>query len=398
MKMAAKVLDQDSKLDLLLKKMEDVDRKQEASEKRREQSEEKSRADFLALKVAVEPCFSEVEKRVDLLQESVLDLQEQVDKLQSLVKSFPAASGDGKLNSSSFSPTTPKDHSVSLSEILAGSARISGNVPPMCCPQFDGDNPQMWKSNCEEYLEIYGVHPRNWVRVAGLNFSGNAAFWLQSMRPKLVGVTWQEFTNQVCLHFTKDRKEVLIRQWFHIAQDSSVSEYVEKFDGIMHQLLAYNSSLPLNYFVTKFVEGLKPAIRSGVLMQKPQDLDSACSLALLQEEILEGSQPIQYKKTDYSVVSKYTSRHSSPTLSNPPATVPAIDDKRTNVVFSKPRDDELSALKAYRRSKGLCFTCGERWGKDHKCSTSVQLHVVQELLEVLQSDELISEIFEEEPS
>jgi hypothetical protein len=110
------------------------------------------------------------------------------------------------------------------------------------------------------------------------------------------------------------------------------------------------------------------------------------------------SQPIQYKKTDYSVVSKYTSRHSSPTLSNPPATVPAIDDKRTSVVFSKPRDDKLSALKAYRRSKSLCFTCGERWGKDHKCSTSVQLHVVQELLEVLQSDELISEISEEEPS
>lgn len=33
----------------------------------------------------------------------------------------------------------------------------------------------------------------------------------------------------------------------------------------------------------------------------------------------------------------------------------------------------------------MCFVCGERWGKDHKCATSVQLHVVQELLEVLEN-------------
>lgn len=25
--------------------------------------------------------------------------------------------------------------------------------------------------------------------------------------------------------------------------------------------------------------------------------------------------------------------------------------------------------------------CGERWGRDHKCNTTVQLHVVQEMLE-----------------
>lgn len=43
-------------------------------------------------------------------------------------------------------------------------------------------------------------------------------------------------------------------------------------------------------------------------------------------------------------------------------------------------------MKSYRRSKGLCFTCGERWGKDHKCSPSVQLHVVHELLDILQED------------
>lgn len=34
----------------------------------------------------------------------------------------------------------------------------------------------------------------------------------------------------------------------------------------------------------------------------------------------------------------------------------------------------------------LCFTCAERWSKDHKCSQTVQLHVVEELLEAFQGD------------
>jgi len=55
------------------------------------------------------------------------------------------------------------------------------------------------------------------------------------------------------------------------------------------------------------------------------------------------------------------------------------------VEASRPHDDKLSALKNYHHAKGLCFTCGERWAKDHKCQAIVQLHVVQELVECMQS-------------
>jgi hypothetical protein len=48
-------------------------------------------------------------------------------------------------------------------------------------------------------------------------------------------------------------------------------------------------------------------------------------------------------------------------------------------------DDKLSALKNYRRVKGLCFTCGERWSREHKCHTTIQLHVVQEMIDMLRS-------------
>ena len=53
----------------------------------------------------------------------------------------------------------------------------------------------------------------------------------------------------------------------------------------------------------------------------------------------------------------------------------------------RPSDDKLTALKNYRRAKGLCFTCGERWGREHKCQPTVQLHVVQEMVEFFQSND-----------
>ena len=42
-------------------------------------------------------------------------------------------------------------------------------------------------------------------------------------------------------------------------------------------------------------------------------------------------------------------------------------------------EDKLSALKNYRRSKGLCFKCGEKWGPNHKCPTSVSLNAIEEI-------------------
>lgn len=48
----------------------------------------------------------------------------------------------------------------------AVSVGLSGGVVPMTCPKFDGDNPIMWKANCEAYFDLYGTHPCNWVKVA----------------------------------------------------------------------------------------------------------------------------------------------------------------------------------------------------------------------------------------
>jgi hypothetical protein len=107
-------------------------------------------------------------------------------------------------------------------------------------------------------------------------------------------------------------------------------------------------------------------------------MDTAYRLALLQEEELEPSK----RRHGHRAESKDFSKHSS--CYNANKTKPTIrvdEDKRTD--HSK-LEDRLDSLKTYHRSKGLCFTCGEKWNKQHKCPTRVPLHIVEELLEVLQ--------------
>jgi hypothetical protein len=47
-------------------------------------------------------------------------------------------------------------------------------------------------------------------------------------------------------------------------------------------------------------------------------------------------------------------------------------------------EEKWTSLKAYHRARGLCFTCGERWGKEHQCQKTILLHI--ELVLCMQDD------------
>lgn len=80
-----------------------------------------------------------------------------------------------------------------------------------------------------------------------------------------------------------------------------------------------------------------------------------------------------------------TSKRSSLSATKVPVSK-TVDDKHfPNLARPAPPEDRWSALRAYRKSKGLCFICGERWARDHRYKQEVQLHVVQEMLEYVQN-------------
>lgn len=44
---------------------------------------------------------------------------------------------------------------------------------------------------------------------------------------------------------------------------------------------------------------------------------------------------------------------------------------------------KVSAFMDYRKAKSLCYKCGLKWGPTHKCISTIPLHVVEELWQVL---------------
>jgi hypothetical protein len=122
-----------------------------------------------------------------------------------------------------------------------------------------------------------------WIKVASMQFIGPAARWLQSVESRIIHISWGEFGRLVLERFGKDQHQLLLRQLFHVRQTGTVAAYVE-FSQLIDQLNAYQSMSEPLYYTLKFVDGLRDDVKAVVMLQRPQDLDTAAILAQLQEE------------------------------------------------------------------------------------------------------------------
>ncbi|XP_015618641.1 uncharacterized protein [Oryza sativa Japonica Group] len=271
-----------------------------------------------------------------------------------------------------------------------GDRQYNHRVPKLDFPKFDGSDSQEWRMKCEHYFDVNNTFPGLWVRIATIYFLGRAASWLRSSRAHLRFPMWEDFCAAVSAKFDRDQHENLIRQMDSIKQNGTVWEFYERFDELMNQLLVYDPTLSSKYLTHRFTKGLRREIRNAVLLQRPKDLESALAVALLQEEVMENSPPTtvrEFKKSDGSSSLKINGKGAWP-LPLPPGKgggVPVsnrADERRSSDTVRSPTSltEKVSALKSYRRAQGLCYVCAEKWSPNHKCASSVQLNVVQELL------------------
>ena len=229
-----------------------------------------------------------------------------------------------------------------------------------------------------------------------MNFSAAASNWLQSVDSKMRDCSWTEFCQLLLDRFGRDEHELLLRCLFNIRQTTTVSDYIDKFAKLVDQLTAYGSTSDLVCYTTKFVDGLRDDIRSAVLIQRPATWDTACVLARLQEEVANSVKRSEFRSSDSAGYSKPQFRTALPLPAPPavpevPVTASTVDCRGTDAARARSTDDKWAALKAYRRAQGLCQRCVEKWSRDHKCAPSVELHVLQELLEAFNpADDTIS--------
>lgn len=241
--------------------------------------------------------------------------------------------------------------------------------------KFSGDNPRLWKDRCEVYFEVYSISDMLKTRFASLNFEGPAATWLQSAELRGRFQSWPAMYEAVFSHFDRDQYPLTMKQLDALKQSGSVQEYFIQFQQLAHHILLYNYSYDDVYFVTYFLGGLKDEIRSPIALHRPPNLETAYSLALIQEEELAA------QKSKHTKWEPKQGRY------------PAVPDKfkgnhkREEPKPGEPRvlEDKWGALKSYRKANGICFTCGEKWqGKGHKCPDKISINVIQELMEMCQ--------------
>ena len=165
---------------------------------------------------------------------------------------------------------------------------------------------------------MYSVHPAIWVQVATHHFTHAAARWLQSVESEIQNISWESFAILIHERFSRDQHELLLRQVFHIKHTSTVSDYIEKFTDLFEQLKAYNANPDKLYFTTCFIDGLREDIRSVVMVARPQSLDTACILALLQVEALDQGIHKEFKCSEASPFARTTTIKGALPLPLPP--------------------------------------------------------------------------------
>ncbi|XP_044957115.1 uncharacterized protein LOC123407928 [Hordeum vulgare subsp. vulgare] len=62
------------------------------------------------------------------------------------------------------------------------------------------------------------------------------------------------------------------------------------------------------------------------------------------------------------------------------------DRRAMEGAHAPPQEDRIAMLRAYCTVCGLCFTCGERRGCDNRCGPTVQLHVAEELIDMMRGE------------
>jgi hypothetical protein len=185
-------------------------------------------------------------------------------------------------------------------------------LPKLDFPKFDGENPKLWIKRSRDYFDMYAVEARMWVRVSTMHFVGAVARWLSSVEESSQLASWSVFCQALLERFGRDKHTMFLCQMFSIRQTTSVADYVEKFSGLRDNLAVYGCSMDPLYFVQHFVDGLRADIRAAVFVHRPSSFDTACVLALLQEEVTAQMRRPEGVRLSFPMVAKGLARGALP--------------------------------------------------------------------------------------
>jgi hypothetical protein len=69
-------------------------------------------------------------------------------------------------------------------------------MPKMIFPKFTGQNPRIWKDECEDYFTLLEIPKAMWTTAAAMHMEDNAETWMHVYKPKYGLGSWKHSSMQ----------------------------------------------------------------------------------------------------------------------------------------------------------------------------------------------------------
>ncbi|XP_019265828.1 PREDICTED: uncharacterized protein LOC109243359 [Nicotiana attenuata] len=227
-------------------------------------------------------------------------------------------------------------------------------------PYFEEGDSRSWLRKCERYFHFNQItDPREKLEAAVLHLNGRTESWYFSYHQSRGTVRWPEFVEEISKRFEEsDNSNLnLLGEFKRIEKQGSVNEYLARFEDLKAWVLIKYPTIPEEFFLGFFIEGLKDEIRHTVKMLDPFSLSQTVEKARHKEKLLEaiakkGKASITKQSVQYSNNNGQTGMRTA-----------GVQQKEGGSTSYNVGNKLFEA----RRARGECYKCGEKYFPGHQC-------------------------------
>ncbi|GJX95417.1 retrotransposon-related protein, partial [Tanacetum coccineum] len=348
--------------------------------------------------------MKELSETVISMKEVLNELPKSLEKVmsgyqkQQEKRSFPRFGDDG----SPFIGTVDDDASASGFKFTQGFDGLFHNnhfsesreslfsLPKVKLPIFEG----IVQEGVHLAVLYYQVHKTpldQKLNLVQMCMDGPALNWYTNLMIKHPNTTWDLFKDKLMVRFSGTKFRNAHEALGSLYQDEGVDEYIEEFEAL--SALIPNQSEEQS--IGMFLRGLKNDIRSWVRTLNPLTCDQAMEFARNVEiattlnESKSGtraksgpllgtkgyyqtqswkSSPREIGSRPDKTIQSYSSFGASSKAAQPNQTVVHSNDRPNPTLRSSGTRHLTKQEWEDRRRKGLCFSCGQKYSPQHKCS------------------------------
>ncbi|XP_061342052.1 uncharacterized protein LOC133288340 [Gastrolobium bilobum] len=241
-------------------------------------------------------------------------------------------------------------------------------------PMFSGVDPNNWIFRTELFFVLQQIPEESKVPIAGLRMEGMASAWYQWMFSSGMLRSWGELSRSLRERFGASTYTNLKGVLSKLTQSGSLCDYMQQFEMLLNQVPGLDGDLYLSFFVS----GLQPELKSAVQLRCPQNLHQAMQQAMAFDDHhseLRASFAVGGKKWvpkghgSYDNLGPSTRGSSNSTGPHLQASIPQLTGSKQPLALPPP-----PAMKRFshadlqkKRELGLCYYCEEKWNSKHVC-------------------------------